>query len=155
MRSKKRGHYCNGCGDFLPNEKFSGRGHREHLCKECKKVCILISPESTSDYDRNYNRLSKAIRNCMLVYMEYGSFFLFVEAVLKDWISKGYQTVKEILDAQLAFKVQKQKKTIAKPVRIEVIPEWLDKDKQPESPVFELDFATKKRLFEERLKIHC
>jgi len=77
VRSKKRGHYCNGCGDYLPNEKFSGRGHREHLCKKCKKAGILISPESTSDYDRNYNRLSKAIRNCMLVYMEYGSFFLF------------------------------------------------------------------------------
>ena len=78
----------------------------------------------------------------------------YVEAVLKDWISKGYQTVKEILDAQLVFKVQKQKETIARPVRIELVPEWFDKDKQPETPVFDLDFEAKKRLFEERLKAH-
>lgn len=78
----------------------------------------------------------------------------YVEAILKDWISKGYRTVKEILDAKLVFKVQKQKKTIAKPVRREFIPEWLDKDTQPETPVFDLDFAAKKRLFEDRLKVH-
>ena len=77
MRSKKRGHFCKGCGDFLPNEKFSGRGHREHLCKECKKAGISISTESNSDYDRNFHRLSKAVRNCMIVYKEYESFFLF------------------------------------------------------------------------------
>lgn len=77
MRSKKRGHFCKGCGDFLPNEKFSGRGHREHLCKECKKAGNLVSTESNFDFDRNINLLSKAIRNCMIVYMEYDSFFLF------------------------------------------------------------------------------
>lgn len=77
MRSKKRGHFCKGCRDFLPNEKFSGRGHREHLCKECKKAGILVSTESNSDYDRKFHLLSKAIRNCMIVYLEYESFFLF------------------------------------------------------------------------------
>ncbi|MCC3359113.1 hypothetical protein [Bacillus sp. REN16] len=73
----KRGHYCKGCGDFLPNEKFSGRGHREHLCKECKKEGRLVNTELNSNYDRNLHLLSKAIRNCMIVYMEHESFFLF------------------------------------------------------------------------------
>src|SRR5690554_3207161 len=77
MSSKKRGHFCKGCGRFLPNEKFSGRGHRQHLCKECKKSGRLVSPEVTSAYDRNYHQLSKSIRNCMIVYMEGESFFFF------------------------------------------------------------------------------
>ncbi len=77
MGSKKRGHFCKGCGNFLPNEKFSGRGHRKHLCKKCKESGIVISIEPKSDYDRNFHRLSKSVRNCMIVYFEHESFFLF------------------------------------------------------------------------------
>jgi hypothetical protein len=29
------GHYCWACGRTRPNEKFSGRGHRDHICKQC------------------------------------------------------------------------------------------------------------------------
>ncbi|MCO5298303.1 MAG: hypothetical protein M9921_15755 [Fimbriimonadaceae bacterium] len=32
---KRRGHYCWVCGRVRPNEKFSGAGHRDHICKEC------------------------------------------------------------------------------------------------------------------------
>lgn len=37
MPKKKRhkGHYCKVCGNFLPNEKFSGKGHAKHICKKC------------------------------------------------------------------------------------------------------------------------
>ncbi len=70
MRSKKRGHCCKGCDDFLPNEKFSGRGHHEHLCKECKKAGTLISTETNPNYDRNFHRLSNAIKNCMIIFIE-------------------------------------------------------------------------------------
>ena len=31
------GHYCWRCGRVRPNEKFSGSGHRRHLCRECAK----------------------------------------------------------------------------------------------------------------------
>jgi tRNA splicing ligase len=77
LSKKKRGHFCKGCGDFLPNEKFSGKGHREHLCNECKKEGIILMTESNSDYDRNFHRLSRAIRNCLIVYKEYKTYFLF------------------------------------------------------------------------------
>jgi hypothetical protein len=36
-RRKGRGHYCWMCGRMRPNERFSGRGHRQHLCKDCKR----------------------------------------------------------------------------------------------------------------------
>ncbi|MGP7815723.1 UPF0175 family protein [Niallia sp. 01092] len=37
MGKTRRGHYCRGCGCYRPNEQFSGKGHRQHLCKNCKK----------------------------------------------------------------------------------------------------------------------
>jgi hypothetical protein len=34
---KYKGHYCRVCGRSRPNEKFSGKGHRNHICKECAR----------------------------------------------------------------------------------------------------------------------
>ncbi|MBV8277362.1 MAG: hypothetical protein JO170_19175 [Verrucomicrobia bacterium] len=32
------GHYCHICGRIRANEKFSGRGHRDHICKDCQRL---------------------------------------------------------------------------------------------------------------------
>lgn len=32
------GHYCRICGRNRPNEKFSGKGHKIHVCKECSRM---------------------------------------------------------------------------------------------------------------------
>jgi len=32
------GHYCKICGRDRPNEKFSARGHKIHVCKECASL---------------------------------------------------------------------------------------------------------------------
>jgi hypothetical protein len=37
MKKKRSGHYCRICGKTRPNEKFSGKGHRNHICKECAR----------------------------------------------------------------------------------------------------------------------
>ena len=39
MAKKKKysGHYCRICGRNRPNEKFSGNGHRIHICKDCAR----------------------------------------------------------------------------------------------------------------------
>lgn len=31
-------HSCRICGRMRPNEKFSGKGHRSHICKDCQKM---------------------------------------------------------------------------------------------------------------------
>lgn len=31
------GHWCRICGRSRPNEKFSGKGHKNHICKECSQ----------------------------------------------------------------------------------------------------------------------
>lgn len=35
MAKKHRGHYCKICGEYKSNESFSGKGHAQHICKEC------------------------------------------------------------------------------------------------------------------------
>ena len=35
---KKNGHYCKVCGRFRANEKFTGKGHATHICKDCAKL---------------------------------------------------------------------------------------------------------------------
>jgi hypothetical protein len=37
MKKKRSGHYCRICGKTRPNEKFSGKGHRNHICKDCAR----------------------------------------------------------------------------------------------------------------------
>jgi len=32
---KRHGHYCRICNSRKPNEAFSGKGHRIHVCKKC------------------------------------------------------------------------------------------------------------------------
>ena len=36
--AKKRGHYCRVCGTYKANEKFSGKGHKIHVCKKCAQM---------------------------------------------------------------------------------------------------------------------
>ena len=35
---KRHGHYCRICGSRKPNEAFSGKGHRIHVCKVCSRM---------------------------------------------------------------------------------------------------------------------
>lgn len=30
------GHYCRICGRHRPNQRFSGKGHARHICRECQ-----------------------------------------------------------------------------------------------------------------------
>jgi len=32
------GHYCRICGSRRPNEQFSGKGHKIHVCKRCQRL---------------------------------------------------------------------------------------------------------------------
>lgn len=35
---KRHGHYCRICGSRKPNEAFSGKGHKNHICKTCSRL---------------------------------------------------------------------------------------------------------------------
>jgi len=37
VKKKKPGHFCWRCRRHRANEKFSGKGHQQHICKDCNK----------------------------------------------------------------------------------------------------------------------
>lgn len=86
----------------------------------------------------------------------------YVEAILCDWASKGYQTVEQVRAAQLLFKEQQTKKRNGsggdkqrKPVRTEIVPDWaknIDYNVSDSSQNQDDDLEQRRRELEERLK---
>lgn len=70
---KLRGHYCRICSNRKPNEAFSGKGHRTHVCKKCARLpkekqeeikCkdeILNYLHQSHISDKNVSRLRKLV----------------------------------------------------------------------------------------------
>lgn len=40
MGTKGTGHYCRICGRYRANEKFSGKGHKVHVCEDCARLPV-------------------------------------------------------------------------------------------------------------------
>ncbi len=76
----------------------------------------------------------------------------YVEAVLRDWVDKGYQTLDDVQAARLAYKNQANHQSRKRPTRQELLPDWFHTRDQSKEPVHTPSFEEKKRLFEERLK---
>jgi hypothetical protein len=38
MSRRRRGHFCWCCGRVRPNERFSGRNHGRHFCRDCARL---------------------------------------------------------------------------------------------------------------------
>ncbi len=57
FKKKYRGHYCKVCGHIRPNEKFSVKGHKNHIFKICSK--IPISQQAENCVINNLYRLYK------------------------------------------------------------------------------------------------
>jgi hypothetical protein len=51
------GHYCKICRRQRPNEQFSGKGHRIHVCKRCK-----AKPKSERQAIENVDEISRFMR---------------------------------------------------------------------------------------------
>lgn len=53
-RGRYHGHFCWCCGRVRPNERFSGRGHAQHLCRDCAKLGAgeLAYRQAARDIDR-------------------------------------------------------------------------------------------------------
>lgn len=58
-KKKHSGHYCRICGEYKANEKFSGKGHAQHICKTCmssssKNNCKVSDHEDTFGYEDEF-----------------------------------------------------------------------------------------------------
>ena len=56
-RKRQSGHYCWSCDRRQANEKFSGKGHARHLCKDCARLGKeeLAYRQTMRDLDRLLN----------------------------------------------------------------------------------------------------
>lgn len=52
-RQKQNGHFCYVCGEHKANEKFSGRGHANHICKKCHALPAATRNEMIADRKRD------------------------------------------------------------------------------------------------------
>ena len=43
------GHYCKICGKTQANEKFSGKGHKNHLCQDCSSKSTRKAQKNSID----------------------------------------------------------------------------------------------------------
>ena len=71
------GHYCIGCGESRPNEKFSGKGHKQHICKDCKREGIKVPIETKSNQYRSVQQYKKEIKTGLIIYTERVQLFVF------------------------------------------------------------------------------
>ena len=55
------GHYCRICGRARPNEQFSGRGHRIHVCKKCQRM-----PREKRDRIERFDELHGFLQQSMI-----------------------------------------------------------------------------------------
>jgi len=59
------GHHCRICGRTKPNEAFSGKGHRIHLCKKCSRLPkaereAIVEPEEILGYLNRQSHISSS-----------------------------------------------------------------------------------------------
>lgn len=63
------GHYCRICGRTRANEKFTGKGHKNHVCKDCSgKSGKKAKRNSSSEDDLIFE--TKLLSNDMLIHSE-------------------------------------------------------------------------------------
>ena len=66
-KKKQQGHYCRICDSYKANEKFSGKGHAQHICKSCMSAIrngknpedILREPLHVSRETMPFKKLNK------------------------------------------------------------------------------------------------
>ncbi|WP_242634537.1 DnaD domain-containing protein [Bacillus timonensis] len=76
----------------------------------------------------------------------------YVEAILRDWVEKGYQTLDDVHAARLAYKNQMNHSPMKKPPRQEYIPEWFQKREQNHEATHDTAFKRDKGIIEEQIK---
>nr|WP_309101657.1 DnaD domain protein [Fredinandcohnia onubensis] len=120
----------------------------------------LISPYISENISQWIDDLSPdLVIESMKIAIEQGvRTWKYVESILRDWSKKGLKSVEQVKADQLAYRESKSRKGNSysrKPVRQELVPDFMQNREEPETQQSGQDvvsFEEKKRLFEERLK---
>ena len=55
-KKKHHEHYCKVCGEYKFNESFTGKGHKNHICKKCAKLSKEDREKMmNSDFDEDFD----------------------------------------------------------------------------------------------------
>lgn len=98
------GHYCRICGRTRANERFSGKGHKKHICEECSKLSVTENDEMTivnQIYSLcRYINLSKANRRMLEGYLQHKSDKVRAASkeILKEFALFKYNDLPELND---------------------------------------------------------
>jgi hypothetical protein len=80
MSQTKRGNYCWGCDKYKSNESFSGKGHKNHLCKKCNAAGITSRPKIEpffSNKNSKTNKFMKTLKIIEILYVENDTYVFF------------------------------------------------------------------------------
>lgn len=78
------GHYCRICGRTRSNEKFSGKGHKNHVCKDCSGKSSKKAKKSTFTEDAQTVENLMSLDNVLIQSEEnYFEYFWFYEGDLE------------------------------------------------------------------------
>jgi len=83
--------------------------------------------------------------------------FKYCETILKDWYSKKLTTLEEVEANRLEYQERKSKQGGRQPVRKEVVPDWLEKQKEgtapaPQTEQFDEEFEAERLALMDKLK---
>jgi DnaD/phage-associated family protein len=120
----------------------------------------VISPYISEKISAWISDLSEElVCEAMKISIENGSrTWSYVEAILRDWANRKFTSVQQVHAAQLAFREKRlnkqQRKTSSRPVRQEIVPDWLSKQENhdPTHEEYDPDFEEEKKKVMEILK---
>lgn len=110
---RERGHFCWCCNQQLPNERFSGRGHRDHVCRDCKRLPreerafrqAVRDMERLIDWDGRIRRRARPQLDPFLEHSEprvreYAEALLQRDAEVRAEIREAYRREREAMEAR-------------------------------------------------------
>ncbi len=99
--AKKGGHYCRGCGRYRANEKFSGKGHKLHICKDCKgKGRTGVEEEQFFHVKQRHNSYRKPLKIKLvmkndteeyIIFLHMGKRYMVIVSTLSEWMGQSVQ----------------------------------------------------------------
>ncbi|RMG14655.1 MAG: hypothetical protein D6731_09935 [Planctomycetota bacterium] len=113
-RRNARGHFCWCCGRHRPNERFGGRGHRDHVCRDCQRLPaeelsfrqVVRNMERRVDGDGRIRRkarprLDPFLKHSMRRVREHAEKLLRQDAEVRAELREAYRREEEALERVL------------------------------------------------------
>ena len=104
VKKKRHGNYCKVCGSYKPNEQFSGKGHKQHICKKCMQLPMEERKRRMNSFsdDDDFIQHNLSMKRMPIVFYceEWDDEESFPDIDMRD---NAHQRLDSILDEYLPF----------------------------------------------------